>query len=124
MVQLAGRLRELGQMPLYPPNVKGWDGGRAWIDSSKLLGRANLIRAIAESPESRFGGQSLEQYLERQGVKSPPAAVDFLSELLLAIPPTPEVRTQLIQAMGDGMQPRSARQVLHVLGSLPEFQLA
>src|SRR5204863_6296816 len=63
MVQLAGRLRDLGQMPFFPPNVKGWDGGRTWIDSSALLGRAKLVRTIFESPETRFGGVTLEEYM-------------------------------------------------------------
>jgi len=29
----------LGQNPFAPPNVKGWPGGEAWINSSTLLGR-------------------------------------------------------------------------------------
>ena len=35
-------LRQLGQVPFAPPNVKGWDGGRAWITTSTLLFRYNL----------------------------------------------------------------------------------
>ena len=35
-------LRQLGQVPFAPPNVKGWDGGRAWITTSTLLYRYNL----------------------------------------------------------------------------------
>ena len=44
--QLAQRLAQLGQEVFYPPNVKGWDGGRTWINSSTLLGRANLVRDV------------------------------------------------------------------------------
>jgi uncharacterized protein (DUF1800 family) len=32
----------LGQRLLFPPNVKGWDGGRAWITTSTLMQRGNL----------------------------------------------------------------------------------
>jgi Protein of unknown function (DUF1800) len=126
MVQLAGRLRELGQMPLYPPNVKGWDGGRAWINSSTLLGRANLIRSLVESPETRFGGTSLEQSLERQAGTSPEAIVDYLAELLVAVPLAADVRAQLIATLQQGGSSRQERlrQTLHLMGSLPEFQLA
>ena len=35
-------LRQMGQMPFAPPNVKGWDGGKAWINTSTLLFRYNL----------------------------------------------------------------------------------
>lgn len=35
-------LRVLGQELFNPPNVKGWDGGVAWISTNTLLGRHNL----------------------------------------------------------------------------------
>jgi uncharacterized protein (DUF1800 family) len=126
LVQLAGRLRELGQLPFYPPNVKGWNGGRTWIDSSSLLGRANLVRAIVDSPETRFGGVTLDEYLDRFGLKSSAAVVDWLSELLVAIPLSSQVRGQLIERLdrGDVPRPTAVKQLLHVLGSLPEFQIA
>lgn len=34
--------RVLGQMLFYPPNVAGWPGGKAWIDSSTLMLRLRL----------------------------------------------------------------------------------
>jgi uncharacterized protein (DUF1800 family) len=126
LVQLAGRLRDLGQLPFFPPNVKGWNGGRTWIDSSSLLGRANLVRTVVESPETRFGGVTLDEYFDRFGLKSSQAVVDWLSELLVAVPLAPEVRGQLIERLGRGDVPRQTalKQLIHVLGSLPEFQLA
>jgi hypothetical protein len=126
MVQLAGHLRELGQMPLYPPNVKGWDGGRAWINSSTLLGRANLMRSLVESPEVRFGGSSLEQLLEQKGILSAEAIIDHLAELLVAVPLAAGVRAKLVATLeqGGSSRPQRLRQTLHLLGSLPEFQLA
>jgi uncharacterized protein (DUF1800 family) len=36
----------LGQNPMSPPNVKGWPGGDAWINSSTLLGRKQLMERI------------------------------------------------------------------------------
>ena len=33
----------LGQNPFSPPNVKGWPGGQAWINSATLLGRKQWI---------------------------------------------------------------------------------
>ncbi len=46
----------LGQDLLAPPNVKGWDGGRAWINANTLLDRYNapkeLIHASAEASQS------------------------------------------------------------------------
>lgn len=39
-------LRALGQRPFYPPSVKGWDEGRAWITTSSMLQRANLAGVL------------------------------------------------------------------------------
>jgi uncharacterized protein (DUF1800 family) len=41
----------LGQMLLYPPNVAGWKGGRAWIDSSTLLFRLQFPYGIYKATE-------------------------------------------------------------------------
>lgn len=39
----------LGQDLFYPPNVKGWDGNRAWINANVLLIRYNLPAALAKA---------------------------------------------------------------------------
>lgn len=55
---LAQGCRQLGQDLFYPPNVKGWDGNRAWINANTLLLRYNappliLVASTKESaPES------------------------------------------------------------------------
>ena len=36
----------LGQNPFSPPNVKGWPGGEAWIDSATLLGRKQFLERV------------------------------------------------------------------------------
>ncbi|MCX7869788.1 MAG: DUF1800 domain-containing protein, partial [Terrimicrobiaceae bacterium] len=40
--QTAAALRELGQNLFAPPNVKGWEGGKAWISATTLLARQRL----------------------------------------------------------------------------------
>jgi uncharacterized protein (DUF1800 family) len=44
---LAGLLRQLGQDLFAPPNVRGWPGGEAWINSSTLLAQQADGRAPA-----------------------------------------------------------------------------
>jgi uncharacterized protein (DUF1800 family) len=40
---LLGAMRMMGQDILFPPSVKGWDGGRAWINTSTLFVRHNIL---------------------------------------------------------------------------------
>ena len=45
----------MGQNLLQPPNVKGWDGGRGWINTSTLFTRQNLLVYLltGRSPRTR-----------------------------------------------------------------------
>jgi uncharacterized protein (DUF1800 family) len=44
-----GWLRRMGQEPLAPPSVKGWDGGPTWINTSTLLARFNLVNKMVKA---------------------------------------------------------------------------
>lgn len=43
--------RILGQLLFYPPNVAGWPGGKAWIDSSSLMMRMRIPKLINDIDE-------------------------------------------------------------------------
>jgi len=43
--------RVLGQLLFYPPNVSGWPGGKAWIDSSSLMMRMRIPKLIDDTDE-------------------------------------------------------------------------
>jgi uncharacterized protein (DUF1800 family) len=49
MTPLAGTMRNLGQNLFAPPNVKGWPGGPAWVDSSTLLAREQFVEQLFRS---------------------------------------------------------------------------
>jgi hypothetical protein len=44
--QLLGVLRQMGQTLFTPPNVRGWVGGRNWINSSTLSARRQLVQTL------------------------------------------------------------------------------
>ena len=46
---MARSTQQLGQDLFYPPNVKGWDGGRTWINANTLLTRYNLPVSIGKA---------------------------------------------------------------------------
>jgi uncharacterized protein (DUF1800 family) len=44
----------LGQILFFPPNVAGWKGGNAWIDSASLMVRLNMARVILNGSSEGF----------------------------------------------------------------------
>ncbi len=61
-------LRGMGQDLFQPPNVKGWEGNRAWINTNTLLTRYNLSAYLVngERPAQRTPPQSLDEAGERR----------------------------------------------------------
>jgi uncharacterized protein (DUF1800 family) len=47
-----GILSDLGQIPFEPPNVAGWPGGSAWLNSSTMLARLNFINTLTGGPRT------------------------------------------------------------------------
>ena len=48
-----GALMQLGQALFMPPNVAGWDWGKAWINTNTLLNRYNIAGFIAMGGDTR-----------------------------------------------------------------------
>ncbi len=46
-------LGRMGQVPLAPPTVKGWDGGPAWINTATLLARFNYVNRLVRAAPPR-----------------------------------------------------------------------
>jgi len=124
--QMASALESLGQGLYYPPSVKGWDGGRAWINSSTLLGRANLIQRLIRGGKTRFGNETLSEYLVAQGVESSDALTDYLERLLFAVPVPASAREQIAKFDLSIGKSNSAdlQKAVRLLCTLPEFQLS
>jgi uncharacterized protein (DUF1800 family) len=126
MQDLARQLRDVGQLPLFPPNVKGWNGGREWINSSTLLGRANLARRLVDQSGLRLGDQPADDYFASLSWKGDDQIVAGLCELLLAVEPPADVRDRLKSELASkaGGRGGALRRTLVTIGSLPEFQLS
>ncbi len=72
---LVGELAELGQALFAPPNVKGWPGGKAWLNTGTLLERSNFAQVLAmgtiwatRSPQPRVAPESSYLFTLRQVV--------------------------------------------------------
>jgi len=125
---LAQDLADLGQRLFYPPNVKGWDGGSDWINSSTLLARANLVWALVSGTNQRYSNRvALAPLVERTAGGEPAKAVRSLLEMLVAVPVPEQVVVQLTALaanQGDGNQQLRWARVVQAIATMPEFQLA
>lgn len=61
-------LRLMGQDLFYPPNVKGWPGGRTWISTNTLMVRYNLSNFLVQGVVTDAGqlGPRFQQVLKKQ----------------------------------------------------------
>ncbi|MEQ1827322.1 MAG: DUF1800 domain-containing protein [Pirellula sp.] len=122
---VAKGLQDVGQGLFFPPNVKGWEGGRAWINSSTLLGRANLMADILANDATQFGGKPLSQYLEGRKVYTTDEAIEHFETCLLAIRLDAPTKDRLRQtaAVHARDNEQRMRSLLHSITSLPICQL-
>jgi hypothetical protein len=44
---LIGKVDGMGQQLFAPPNVKGWPGGRSWLNTSTVLARHNFTQELS-----------------------------------------------------------------------------
>jgi uncharacterized protein (DUF1800 family) len=116
-------MAQLGQSLFEPPTVEGWKGGRTWINSATVLGRANFAAELTMG--SRFGQIADPAEVASQlGWHDSHDAVDYYIELLVSRDVTSArgaVEEYLAQASGP--LGRRLRGVVHLLLTLPEFNL-
>ncbi len=122
---IANAMRSLGQGLYFPPSVKGWDGGRTWINSSTLLGRSNLIRQIIDHDKTRFGKTTLSEYLAQHDVRDAKSMIPWIEPIMFATP-IPELAKRRVAQLDKSVEDLDERfkDALHILCSLGEYQLA
>jgi uncharacterized protein (DUF1800 family) len=60
MLPFAFSAAQLGQNLFAPPNVKGWPGGEAWINSTTLLARKQLLERLFREEDPRPVAAAME----------------------------------------------------------------
>jgi uncharacterized protein (DUF1800 family) len=124
---LAQAVADLGQDLGRPPTVKGWQGGRYWINTATLATRGRLARALVHGEEP-YGGKLDPGALARKyGYATPESAGRFLIELFLQGDLEPAVRDALLESVrtvGTGDSGAMLRRLAHAVVTLPEFHLA
>jgi len=127
-------LRQLGQMPLAPPSVNGWDGGKSWITTSTLLFRYNLTNYLINGTE---GESDLAPGLERAPLdlseiipadlrEEPEALIAQLARRLYQAS-LGEKQTQTfltyLKTRGSDRSDATMRRLIHLMMSTPQYQL-
>jgi uncharacterized protein (DUF1800 family) len=99
---LPGVLARMGQEPLNPPSVKGWDGGPTWINTSTMLARFNFVNALIASANVQP-----DLLVHDAGGFNAPRIVGLLTASALQDDVTGDVRTTLVDYLtGSGGPPQ------------------
>jgi uncharacterized protein (DUF1800 family) len=134
---LALSLRDLGQDVFFPPSVKGWDGGPAWLNGQTLLYRQNLALALTSTEDPCFNNRTDPAVLVRKhGKKTEDEVLNFFLELFLQGNVPAGSRSRLQEYLHQsGQQPtpiywtsadaadHRIRSLCRLVLTLPEYQL-
>ena len=115
-------LEMMGQVPLEPPNVKGWAGGTSWIDPSRMSARVNWSQRLAGEMLEPAGG--LASWLGKHQLDSAEGIIAWMQENVLAVPLAKE-RQEILYAQVSSQKQvvDQFRVAIRVAGLLPEAHL-
>ncbi|HCN09520.1 MAG TPA: DUF1800 domain-containing protein [Lentisphaeria bacterium] len=126
----------MGQTPYQPPNVKGWPGGRAWIDTTRLVTRYTFAEMIADGKipgdvdpqmRSRQRGVQFDPHPLVNDLVAPEEIIAELTNQLLTVPPTNGEHSLLTKNLREDLAHLTAsaavQQAVGNLMRLPQYQL-
>ncbi len=137
---LTGASDLMGQDLLQPPNVKGWEGGRSWINTATLFVRQNfLVYLLTGRRPDQFGWPTtddrcdlthlladLRQNAEPGEELGPESIARYLLRFTLASKPHPDRVAALTAFLaGAASAPENDRLLgaLTLITAMPEYQL-
>lgn len=127
----------MGQDLFMPPSVKGWDGGRAWINTSTLFIRQNLLVYLLtgrrpnlyewQASTDSYDATHLVSHLRSAegDIKLEDAAIYLLRFALGAEPESQRVRTltDFVSSNGNRVTNDMIIAMLSLITAMPEYQL-
>ncbi len=142
--QVLGSLRQMGQTLYNPPNVRGWVGGRQWINSATFGARRQLVQTLfnpineanlnadeqVEIVAARADGKDRfvvdsEHLKPFAGLTAEQAASRFLDTFLPGTP-APAYRDEVTAFLKDGASKQLTQRISNAAIALlqsPEYQL-
>lgn len=127
----------MGQNLFQPPSVKGWDGGRTWINTSTLFVRQNLLvylltgrRPTAmpwEAEGTAYDAMHLIDHLtDESATPDPEVAMVYLLRFAFGAEPHPSrvaALTRFVADNGGQLDNDMLIGVLSLITAMPEYQL-
>lgn len=137
LAALASACDLMGQDLFFPPNVKGWDVGRAWINTSTFFIRQNILVYLLtgrrpeqypwDADSAVFDATHLIEHLrEDGGVPSTRDAIAYLMRFMLGSEPAParlDTLVDFIESTGGPLDNDRLVATLALIGAMPEYQL-
>jgi hypothetical protein len=136
---LVGPISAMGQQLFAPPNVKGWPGGRSWLNTSTLLERDNFAAALAMGTLWSGAGGPQEPVLPRtfdpalrltdEDPRTPDCIIGMLLDQYVPGGIGPDTRAQLVAFVAAGNPTGPAlderlREAVHAILTMAEYHLA
>jgi uncharacterized protein (DUF1800 family) len=128
--QLGQDLADLGQNLYRPPTVKGWIGGRHWINSATLVGRHNLAAALLRGSGPYDKKLNPWAIAKKHGCSTLGSAARLLLDLFLQGDLDPDVCDAVLRTVqgsggaGNNDPEGTVRRFAHTVVTLSEFHLA
>ena len=123
-LMLAECCGRLGQDLFYPPNVGGWPGGRSWLTTRWIIGRANFAAGVVDG--HRIGRPGPMDALGLTRLHGENDLVAFYTRLLLGTEPALPWRDRMAAGLGPKQmaEAEAARRTVALILTMPEAQLA
>jgi hypothetical protein len=126
----------MGQSLFFPPSVKGWDGGRAWINTATLFVRQNVMVYLLtgrrpdaypwERDGRRYGAMHLIEHLTADRKADVREVVTYLLRFNLGREPHPDRVDPLVRFVErheDKIDNDMVVALLTLITAMPEYQL-
>lgn len=128
--RLAQAMDGLGQLLFAPPNVNGWDGGQAWLNSATLLARHNLAAKLVGGRDKDLPDAiNPAEFVNQKAPAETSKQVGFLLKLLLGGDIDHKVKARLLEFATESSKTSESQEDLfkeltHTILLLPQYQLA
>jgi uncharacterized protein (DUF1800 family) len=128
---LVDALDLMGQRIFMPPSVKGWDGGRSWINTSTVFVRQNIMAFLltGKKPQGYDSTANTDKFdalaMLPPEAKGPQEVVDVVLRVTLGQAPS-AAREALLKFLGENdnkIESKTVTGLTLLATAMPEYQL-